>query len=66
MCQSVQSMERPSFRDQYLRDIVKPAGLKNDVNSIRSIERNDRLLAQTVNSKNTESLHTDTDIMYDW
>ena len=26
--------------DQYNRDIVKPAGLKNDVNGMRSIERN--------------------------
>ena len=29
-----------SIRDQYPRDIVKPAGLKNDVNSMRFIERN--------------------------
>ena len=28
-----------SMRDQYLRDVKKPAGLKNDVNRVLSIER---------------------------
>ena len=44
VCQSVQdggqSLQWPSIRDQCLRDIVKPAGLKNDVNIMRSIESN--------------------------
>ena len=28
-----------SIRDQYPREIVKPARIKNDVNSVRSVER---------------------------
>ena len=44
LCQSVQdggqSLQWTSIRDQCLRDIVKPAGLKNDVNIMRSIESN--------------------------
>ena len=43
VCQSVQdggqSLNSPGLRDQYPRDIIKPAGLKNDVNSVRSVER---------------------------
>ena len=43
MCQSVQdggqSLKSTGLRDQYPPDIVKPARLKNDVDSMRSIER---------------------------
>jgi len=42
VCWSVQgrgeSPKSPGIRDQYPRDIVKPAGPKNDVNSMRSVE----------------------------
>ena len=41
MCHLVQDggqrLKRPSIRDQYPRDIVKPAGMKNDINSMRSL-----------------------------
>ena len=51
MCQSVQdgdhSLKRPG--DQYPRDIVKPEGLKNDVNGMRSVER--KKLGQGIGSK---------------
>ena len=44
MCQSVQdgsqSLKQPSLDDQYPWDIVKPMGLKNDVNSMHSVECN--------------------------
>ena len=43
-CHIVQDDFQPSIRDQYPRDIVKPAGMKNDVNSMRSVERNESLL----------------------
>ena len=43
MCRIVQdggqSLKWPSIRGQYPRDIVKPAGMKNDVNSMRSVVR---------------------------
>ena len=43
VCQSVhdggESLKLPSIRDQYPRDIVKPVGLKKDVNRKRSVER---------------------------
>ena len=45
MCQLVQdggqSRNWPGIRDQYPQDTVKPAKLKNDVNSIRSFELNE-------------------------
>jgi len=41
VCQSVQDggqyVKRPSIRNQYPRDMVKPEGMKNDVNTMRSI-----------------------------
>ena len=30
-------MKRPSIRNQYPRDMVKPEEMKNDVNTMRSI-----------------------------
>ena len=42
MCQPVQgggqSQKWPSIRNQYPLDIVKPGGLKNDVNNMRFVE----------------------------
>ena len=35
----LKSKKKPGSRDQYPRDIEKPAGMKNDVNSMRSVER---------------------------
>ena len=35
-----ESLKSPDIHDQYPRDTVKPAGLKNDVNRTRSAERN--------------------------
>ena len=34
------SLKWPSIRNQYARVFVKPAGMKNDVNSMRPVERN--------------------------
>ena len=43
MGQSVQyggeSLKGPGIRDQYSQDILKPTGQKNDINSMRSVER---------------------------
>ena len=35
-----ENLKWPGIHDQYPRDIVKPAGLKNDVSSMRSVECN--------------------------
>ena len=40
-------MKRPSIRNQYPRDMVKPAGMKNDVNTMRSIKRKYETLNST-------------------
>ena len=44
MCQSVKMATKAwnGIRSQYPRDFVNPPGMKNDVNSMRSMERNER------------------------
>ena len=37
-----QSLKWPSIRDQYPRDVITPAGMKNDVNNMRSVEHNNK------------------------